>query len=197
MKIDVDYFAALERENREMLKDVEEKIYDAAEERFNINSTRELSRVLFERLKLKPQRKTKTGLSTDIRVLETLKGSHPIIDHIILYRALAKIGNTYLQTLPKLISSRTGRIHTSYNQTVAATGRLSSSDPNLQNIPVRDEMGKSIRRGFVPEKGALLISADYSQIELRIAAHLSRDEGPRHGRDARRYEALSESSRRK
>ena len=177
VKIDVDYFAALERENRGMLKKVEEKIYDAAEERFNINSTRELSRVLFDRLRLKPQRKTKTGLSTDIRVLESLKGSHPIIDHIILYRALAKIGSTYLQTLPKLISSRTGRIHTSYNQTVVATGRLSSSDPNLQNIPVRDEMGKSIRRGFVAEKGFLLISADYSQIELRIAAHLSGDVG--------------------
>ncbi len=175
VKIDTGYFKKLEVKNREMLKEVEGKIYDSAEQVFNINSTRELSHVLFEKLRLKPQRKTKTGLSTDIKVLESLQGSHPIIDHLISYRTLSKLKNTYIDTLPKLISPKTGRIHTSYNQTVVATGRLSSSDPNLQNIPVRDEMGKSIRRGFVPEKGSLLLSADYSQIELRVAAHLSGD----------------------
>ncbi|HNW30420.1 MAG TPA: DNA polymerase I, partial [Spirochaetota bacterium] len=175
VKIDTAYFKKLEVKNRELLKQVEEKIYADAGQAFNINSTRELSRVLFDTLKLKPQRKTKTGLSTDIRVLESLQGSHPIIDNLISYRSLSKLKNTYIDALPKLVSPKTGRIHTSYNQTVVATGRLSSSDPNLQNIPVRDEMGKSIRRGFVPEKGHVLLSADYSQIELRVAAHLSGD----------------------
>ncbi len=175
VKIDTAYFKKLEVKNRELLKKVEEEIFGAAGQSFNINSTRELSHVLFEKLGLKPQRKTKTGLSTDIKVLESLQGSHPIIDHLISYRTLSKLKNTYIDALPKLVSPKTGRIHTSYNQTVVATGRLSSSDPNLQNIPVRDEMGKGIRRGFVPEKGCLLLSADYSQIELRVAAHLSGD----------------------
>jgi DNA polymerase-1 len=175
VKIDTGYFKKLEAQNLKMLREVEEKIYDSAGRAFNINSTRELSQVLFEELRLKPQRKTKTGLSTDIRVLESLRGAHPVIDHLISYRTLSKLKNTYIDTLPKLILKKTGRIHTSYNQTVAATGRLSSSDPNLQNIPVRDEMGKGIRHGFVPEKGCVLMSADYSQIELRVAAHLSGD----------------------
>ncbi|MBP7735344.1 MAG: DNA polymerase I [Spirochaetes bacterium] len=175
VKIDTAYFKKLEVKNRELLKNVEEEIYGAAGQSFNINSTRELSHVLFEKLGLKPQRKTKTGLSTDIKVLESLQGSHPIIDRLISYRTLSKLKNTYIDALPKLVSPKTGRIHTSYNQTVVATGRLSSSEPNLQNIPVRDEMGKEIRRGFVPEKGCLLLSADYSQIELRVAAHLSGD----------------------
>ncbi len=175
VKIDAAYFKKIEAKNREMLLEVEGKIHEAAGQPFNINSTRELSKVLFEKLGLKPQRKTKTGLSTDITVLENLKGSHPIIDHLISYRTLSKMMSTYIDALPKLISPKTGRIHTSYNQTVVATGRLSSSDPNLQNIPARDEFSKSIRRGFVPEKGRVLMSADYSQIELRVAAHLSGD----------------------
>jgi DNA polymerase I len=175
VKIDTAHFKKIEAKNREMLGEVEEHIYREAGQPFNINSTRELSRVLFEKLGLKPQRKTKTGLSTDINVLENLKGSHPIIGHLISYRTLSKLMNTYIDALPKLVSPKTGRIHTSYNQTVVATGRLSSSDPNLQNIPARDEFGKSIRRGFVPEKGRILMSADYSQIELRVAAHLSGD----------------------
>jgi DNA polymerase-1 len=176
VKIDTGHFRKLEAQNLKMLKEVEEKIYDSAGRAFNINSTRELSQVLFDELRLKSQRKTKTGLSTDIRVLESLQGAHPVIDHLISYRTLSKLKNTYIDTLPKLISKKTGRIHTSYNQTVAATGRLSSSDPNLQNIPAREELGKSIRRGFVPEKGCVLMSADYSQIELRVTAHLSGDE---------------------
>ncbi len=175
VKIDTGHFDRIRAQNEKMLAEAERKIHELAGQRFNINSTRELSYVLFEKLGLKRQKKTKTGFSTDISVLETLKGSHEIIDYLISYRTLSKLKNTYIDTLPTLISPKTGRIHTSYNQTVAATGRLSSSDPNLQNIPVRDEFGKSIRSGFVAEKGFLILSADYSQIELRLAAHLSGD----------------------
>ena len=173
--IDPGYFELLGQENRKMLSSVEKKIYAEAGQAFNINSTRELAAILFDSLGLKPQKKTKTGYSTDITVLEALKGSHPIIDHLISYRTLSKLMNTYIDSLPRLVSARTGRIHTSYNQTVVATGRLSSSDPNLQNIPARDEFGKKVRRGFVAQKGFILMSADYSQIELRLAAHLSDD----------------------
>ncbi|HOS38182.1 MAG TPA: DNA polymerase I, partial [Spirochaetota bacterium] len=175
VKIDTAHFARLAQENEGLLRDAEEKVYAAAEIRFNINSTRELADVLFNRLRLKTVKKTKTGYSTDISVLEALQGAHPIIDHLIAYRTLSKIRNTYIDTLPQLVSPNTGRIHTSYNQTVVATGRLSSSDPNLQNIPVRDDYSRKIRAGFVPEKGRLILSADYSQIELRIAAHISND----------------------
>ncbi len=176
VKIDSAYFAKLSRENGELLAKTEDQIHKTAGGKFNINSTRELSQVLFDKLGLKPVKKTKTGFSTDIQVLEELKGRHEIIDHLISYRTLSKLKSTYIDTLPTLISQKTGRIHTSYNQTIVATGRLSSSSPNLQNIPVRDEFGRKIRRGFVPEKGHLLMSADYTQIELRIAAHLSGDE---------------------
>jgi len=175
VRIDPKYFAKLGRQNEKMLSDVERKIYRAAGQEFNINSTRELSVILFEKLGLKPQKKTKTGFSTDIQVLENLKGVHPVIDDLISYRTLSKLKNTYIDSLPRIISPKTGRIHTSYNQTVVATGRLSSSDPNLQNIPVRDEFGKNIRKGFIPADGFIMMSADYSQIELRLAAHLSGD----------------------
>ncbi len=176
VKVDVPYFKVLAKENQELLDDVEGRIYNLAEQKFNINSTKELSYILFEKLALKPVRKTKTGYSTDIRVLEALKGEHDIIENLISYRTLSKLKNTYIEALPQLILKRTGRIHTSYNQAVVATGRLSSSNPNLQNIPARDEFGKRIRKAFVPEDGYTLISADYSQIELRLAAHLSGDE---------------------
>ncbi len=176
VRIDVEYFGKLSRANDKMLQDVVKDIYREAGEEFNINSTRELSHILFTRLGLKSQKKTKTGLSTDIRVLEALKGDHKIIQHLINYRTLSKFKSTYIDALPKIISSKTGRIHTSYNQTVAVTGRLSSSNPNLQNIPVRDQLGREIRKGFVPEKDHILMAADYSQIELRLAAHLSGDE---------------------
>ena len=176
VKIDAGHFARLSVENERLLRDVEKKIYRAAGGEFNINSTRELSSVLFDKIGLKPVKKTKPGFSTDIQVLETLKGAHEIIDYLIDYRTLSKLKSTYIDTLPTLVNPATGRIHTSYNQTVVATGRLSSSDPNLQNIPVRDEFGKRIREGFVPEDGWLMMSADYSQIELRLAAHLSGDE---------------------
>jgi len=176
VKIDPDYFTQLGKENDRKLGEVMDHIYSLAGETFNLNSTRELAHILFEKIGLKPQKKTKTGYSTDIKVLEALKGDHEIIDQLISYRTLSKLKSTYIDALPKIIYSRSGRIHTSYNQTVVATGRLSSSDPNLQNIPVRDEFGKNIRKGFVPEKGFLIMSADYSQIELRLAAHLSGDE---------------------
>ncbi len=174
--LDIPYMQELLVENERRLAAVEKEIFQDAGQTFNVNSTRELASVLFEKLGLKPQKKTKTGYSTDITVLESLRGSHEIIDRLINYRTLSKLKNTYIETLPKLVSPKTRRIHTSYNQTVAATGRLSSSEPNLQNIPIRDEFGKSIRRGFIPAEGHLFLAADYSQIELRLVAHLSGDE---------------------
>jgi DNA polymerase-1 len=175
VKIDLKHFDALSQELSKKIKELEEKIYSLAGVQFNINSTRELSHILFEKIGLKPVKKTKTGFSTDIQVLEALRGQHQIIDFLVEYRTLNKLQTTYVDTLPTLVNSKTGRIHTSFNQTVTATGRLSSSDPNLQNIPVRDEFGKNIRAGFVVEKGCSMLSADYSQIELRLAAHLSKD----------------------
>jgi len=169
------HFASLSKEIDCKIAASELEIYRLAEEQFNINSTKELARILFEKLNLKKVKKTKTGFSTDISVLEELEGEHEIISHLIAYRTLAKLKGTYIDALPELISPRTGRIHTSFNQTIVATGRLSSSDPNLQNIPARDEFGRRIREGFTPRKGNLIMSADYSQIELRIAAHMSGD----------------------
>jgi len=129
-------------------------------------------------MNLQSNKKTKTGFSTDVFVLEELSAQHPIAESILSYRKLTKLKSTYVDALPTLINARTGRLHTSFNQTVAATGRLSSSDPNLQNIPIRGEMGKEIRKAFVPgEKGWVMMSADYSQIELRIMAHICKDEG--------------------
>jgi DNA polymerase-1 len=123
-------------------------------------------------------RKTKTGFSTDVAVLETLKGSHPIIEMLLDFRQSTKLKSTYIDALPKLINPRTGRVHTSFNQTVTTTGRLSSSDPNIQNIPIRTEIGRSIRKAFIPGNAeSLILSADYSQIELRVMAHISGDEG--------------------
>jgi DNA polymerase-1 len=176
VKIDLEYFKSLSVENKKKLAEIEKRIYKNAGRVFNINSTKELSHVLFTEIGLKPVKKTKTGFSTDAGVLESLRGMHPVVDDLLAYRSISKLQNTYIEALPRLLSPRTGRIHTSYNQTVVATGRLSSSDPNLQNIPAREEMGRSIRNGFIPEQGSLLLSADYSQIELRLAAHFSRDE---------------------
>ncbi|HRU64843.1 MAG TPA: DNA polymerase I [Spirochaetota bacterium] len=175
VKIDIEHFDAMKKDTAAKLSEVEERIYELAGQKFNINSTRELSSILFDKLKLKSVKKTKTGFSTDIQVLETLKNEHEIVQHLISYRTLSKLQSTYIESLPSLISKKTGRIHTSYNQTVTATGRLSSSDPNLQNIPVRDDFGRQLRKGFIAEKGFLLMSADYSQIELRLAAHYSND----------------------
>jgi len=160
------------------IKDLEEKIYKLAGEEFNINSPLQLKKILFEKLKLEPifNRKVKSGLSTAAANLEKMLGQHDIIPKIMQYREIAKLQSTYLLALPQLVSKKTGRLHTSYNQTIAATGRLSSTDPNLQNIPVKGEgMGSKIRNAFVAAKGHKLLSIDYSQIELRIVAHLAKD----------------------
>ncbi len=155
-----------------------EEIYRHAGARFNINSPSQLGEVLFERLKLPRGKKTKTGYSTDSEVLEELAADQPIARAVLEYRQTAKLKSTYADALPRLVDPDTGRIHAQFNQTVAATGRLSSSDPNLQNIPIRTPQGRRIRRAFVAQNpGDLLISADYSQIELRLLAHLSRDPG--------------------
>jgi DNA polymerase I len=151
-------------------------IYDLAKEEFNIQSPKQLAYILFEKLGLRVVKKTKTGPSTDMSVLEELALEHPVPEHILTYRSIAKLKGTYVDSLPKLIHPQTGRIHTSYNQTVTTTGRLSSSDPNLQNIPIRTEEGRKIRAAFVAPPGHVLFSADYSQIELRILAHYSGDE---------------------
>jgi DNA polymerase-1 len=139
----------------------------------NPNSPKQLAVVLFEKLKLAPVRRTKTGYSTDVDVLEELALAHPLPGKLLEYRQLAKLKGTYADALPLLVHPRTGRIHTSFNQLVAATGRLSSSSPNLQNIPIRNELGRRIRQAFIPAPGWRFVAADYSQIELRILAHLS------------------------
>ncbi|NPV10771.1 MAG: DNA polymerase I [Ignavibacteria bacterium] len=158
------------------ISNIEAKIYELAGEEFNVNSTKQLQEILFVKLKLEPTKKTKTGYSTDIQSLEQMRFSHPIIEHLINYRQLVKLKNTYVDSLPELINKRTGRIHTNYNQTITSTGRLSSSDPNLQNIPIRSEMGKEIRRAFAAsDENWKILSADYSQIELRILAHICED----------------------
>ena len=162
----------------ERIAEKEKEIFNLSGYEFNISSPRQVGELIYDRLKIveKP-RKTKTGLySTSEEVLVSLKGKHPIINLILEYRGLKKLLTTYVDTLPDLVNSKTGKIHTSYNQTVAATGRLSSSNPNLQNIPIRDEDGKEIRKAFVPDEGSTFLSADYSQIELRLMAHLSDDE---------------------
>ena len=163
---------------RARLQTLEEEVYALAGHEFTITSPKQVGTVLFEELKISEKaRKTKTGqYSTSEEVLETLRDKHPIVEKILAHRALKKLLSTYVEALPKLINPRTGRIHTSFNQAVTATGRLSSSNPNLQNIPVRGEDGREIRKAFVPDEDSTFFSADYSQIELRIMAHLSGDE---------------------
>jgi len=151
------------------------EIHAIAGEEFNVESPKQLQRILFEKLALTPGRRTKTGLSTDVAVLEKLAAEHPLPEKILQYRQLAKLKGTYIDALPGMIHPETGRVHTSYNQAIAATGRLSSSDPNLQNIPIRTAEGKLIRTAFVPDPGCVYVSADYSQIELRVMAHLADD----------------------
>ncbi|MBI5634906.1 MAG: DNA polymerase I [Nitrospirae bacterium] len=170
----------LEEMSKELATDIaaiEKRVYFLAGEEFNINSPKQLSAVLFTGLGLSPSRKTKTGFSTGVDVLEELAESHELPREVLHYRSLTKLKTTYIDVLPGLVNPRTGRLHTSFNQTVTATGRLSSSDPNLQNIPVKGGWGKRIRAAFIAEQGNLLLSADYSQVELRILAHLSNDTG--------------------
>jgi DNA polymerase-1 len=176
VKIDLDLLQGYSKEIDTQLQQKMERIYGLAGEVFNINSSQQLGKILFDKLKLPVIKKTKTGTSTDVEVLTKLSLQHDLPLEILGYRNLNKLKSTYIDALPKLVHPKTGRVHTSYNQTVTATGRLSSSDPNLQNIPIRAEEGSRIRQAFIPEKGWSIVSADYSQIELRILAHLSRDE---------------------
>lgn len=178
VKVDVEKLGKLSSELAERLKALEEDIYKKAGVKFNINSPKQLGEVLFEKLNLPLVKKTKKtkGYSTDMEVLRELSLLHEVPALVLEYRQLAKIKSTYIDSLPTMINPETGRIHTSYNQTVTATGRLSSSDPNLQNIPIRGELGKKVREAFVAEDGNYLLSADYSQIELRVMAHMSGDE---------------------
>ncbi|HKN49646.1 MAG TPA: DNA polymerase, partial [Actinomycetota bacterium] len=175
VKVDTAYLAELSDAVGDELRTIEHEIYSHAGEPFNIGSPPQLRRILYEKLALKPTKRTKTGFSTDASVLESLREEHPIVDAILRYRERSKLKSTYLDALPPLVDPATGRLHCRFNQTVASTGRLSSESPNLQNIPIRTEDGKRIRRAFVPEPGNLFVVADYSQIELRVLAHLSED----------------------
>jgi DNA polymerase-1 len=175
IRIDPGIFAALSGELARDIAAIERKVAAAAGTDFNINSPKQLAFLLFDKLGLPPVKKTKTGYSTDVDVLERLKDLHEIPSLVLDYRTVAKIRSTYIDVLPGKIDPRDGRIHTTLSQTQAATGRLSSSDPNLQNIPIRTELGRRIRAGFVAEKGSLFVGADYSQVELRLLAHLSGD----------------------
>jgi DNA polymerase-1 len=175
IRVDPERLAALAKELDVQLDALLREIHTLAGEPVNPNSPKQLATVLFEKLKLPPVKRTKTGYSTDVDVLEELALGHPLPGRILEYRQLAKLKGTYADALPALVHPRTGRIHTSFNQLVAATGRLSSSNPNLQNIPIRTELGRRIRQAFVPEPGWRFVAADYSQIELRILAHVSEE----------------------
>lgn len=175
IEVDAPFFNKLSREMEKEMDRISAEVFKLAKKEFNLNSTRQLGEILFEDLKLPVVRKTKTGYSTDMEVLTQLADLHELPRWIIQYRELAKLKSTYADTLPEMINPQTGRVHSSFNQTVTATGRLSSSDPNMQNIPIRTEEGRRIRRGFVAGKGNAFLSADYSQIELRVLAHLSGD----------------------
>ena len=176
--IDTELLRQMSHRLGKQLIKLEAEIYNSVGHQFNINSPQQISSVLFEELNLPSARKTKSGFfSTDASIIEGLRGVHPIIELILEYRHLAKLKSTYIDALPSLINPKTGRVHTSFNQTQTATGRLSSSEPNLQNIAVRDELGKEIRKAFIAPAGSCLLAGDYSQIDLRALAHLSQDAG--------------------
>jgi DNA polymerase-1 len=177
--LDVEYLNGMAEGIRGEMATLRAEIYRHAGEEFNLNSPPQLRTILYEKLKLAPSKRTSKGqLSTDASVLEKLRDAHPIVDALLRWRELDKLNSTYLEALPRQVDPRDGRVHTTFNQTGAATGRLSSSNPNLQNIPVRGELGRQIRRAFVPgAEDQVLLVADYSQIELRILAHLAGDEG--------------------
>ncbi len=183
--VDVEFLEQLSSQLSSQIGELETEIYHHAGEEFNINSTKQLGKILFEDLNLPTGRRTKTGFSVSQDVLEGLRDAHPMVGAILEYRQLLKLKSTYVDALPAQVNPKTGRVHTSYNQTIAATGRLSSTDPNLQNIPVRTGIGRSVRRAFIADnrpgrrpwdEDAVFLSADYSQIELRLMAHLSEDE---------------------
>ncbi|HKI52106.1 MAG TPA: DNA polymerase I, partial [Geothermobacteraceae bacterium] len=173
VRVDAEFLAGLSKEMAKELSRLEAEIHALAEGPFNINSPKQLGEILFEKLGLPRGKKTKTGWSTNVEVLTNLAEEHAIAAKILEYRSVVKLKSTYTDALPQLINPATGRIHTSFNQAVTATGRLSSSDPNLQNIPIRSAAGRRIREAFLPAEGNLLLAADYSQIELRVMAHMA------------------------
>jgi DNA polymerase I len=178
IRINSAYLQELSQQLEKSLAQLEENTYEAAGRKFNLGSPKQLSEILLEKIPdefQKKSRKTKTGYSTDAAVLEKLQGDHPIVDDLLEHRTLSKLKSTYVDALPQLVRPDTGRVHTDFNQTATGTGRLSSSNPNLQNIPIRTEFSRQIRKAFLPESGWLMVSADYSQIELRILAHLSQE----------------------
>jgi DNA polymerase-1 len=175
IRVDTDYLRSLGNEIATSARVLETDIHGLAGTAFNIASPKQLAEILFVKLGLPVIKKTKTGASTDADVLEQLAATHPLPEKILEYRTLTKLKGTYIDALPALVSPRTGRLHTTFHQAVAATGRLSSSDPNLQNIPIRSEVGRKIRNAFVPDPGFRMVSADYSQIELRVLAHFCED----------------------
>jgi len=175
MLVDRVYLEAMSREMAQRLDQLASQIHDMAGHPFNIRSTKQLGVVLFEELGLPVIRKTRTGYSTDAAVMQELEDKHPVVELVLEYRQLEKLKGTYVDALPQLISSRTGRVHTSFRQTGTTTGRISSNDPNLQNIPVRTELGRRVRGAFVAPEGHLLLGCDYSQVELRLLAHVSQD----------------------
>ncbi len=189
--LDLPFLAQMSAELQTRLAEIEKQVYEAVGKAFNLNSTQQLSDILFNRLGLQPPdrgRRTASGhFSTSADVLEELRGQHPVVDWILEYRELAKLKSTYVDALPAQVNPLTGRVHTSFNQTGSVTGRLASSNPNLQNIPIRTEAGRRVRQGFIAAPGNVLLSVDYSQIELRIVAHMAQDaamlEAFRQGRD--------------
>lgn len=175
VKVDITFLKKLQKEFGEKMIHIESNIYKLAGEEFNIQSPKQLAVILFDKLKLPVIKKTKTGYSTDVGVLNTLSAEHDLPREILAFRSLAKLKATYVDALLQIADSKTHRVHTHYNQTIAETGRLSSTEPNLQNIPIRSEDGAKIRQAFIAEPGFILLSADYSQIELRVLAHMSQD----------------------
>ena len=178
--LDINFLKQMSNELQIRMNELENQVYEHVGERFNINSTQQLSNAIFNRLKLVPPdrtRRTEAGnFSTSAEVLEALQGKHPVVDLLLEYRELSKLKSTYLDALPEQVNPQTGRVHTSYNQAGSVTGRIASSDPNLQNIPIRTELGRQVRQAFIAAKGFTLLSVDYSQVELRIAAHMSNDQ---------------------
>ena len=178
--LDVDYLRQMSGELNIRLLEIEDQVYQAVGEPFNLNSPQQLSTALFDRLRISPPdrtQKTSSGFySTSADILEGLRGAHPAVDWVLEYRELSKLKSTYLDALPLQVNPETGRVHTSFNQTGSVTGRLASSDPNLQNIPIRTEIGRRVRNAFVASKGHYLLGVDYSQIELRIVAHMAEDQ---------------------
>ncbi len=173
--LDADFLRDFGARLDEQLQALEQEIYNAIGRRFNINSTKQLAEILFVELKLPTGKKTKTGYSVNADVIESLRGKHPVVDHILDYRQLNKLKSTYVDGLLALMDPQTGRVYTSFNQTIASSGRLSSSNPNLQNIPVRTELGRQIRRAFIADPSYILLTADYSQFELRILAYITNE----------------------